>query len=84
MSLRTFPLLVLITATWLLIFVGSYVIFKIIVPLPEIYPGFLGQILTEIIKVALSGVMTFLWLYAMWKLRNFYVHRRLLSRSEDE
>ncbi len=84
MSLRTFPLLVLITATWLLIFIGSYVIFKIIVPLPEIYPGFLGKVLTEIVKVALSGVMTFLWLYAMWKLRNFYVRRRLLSRSEDE
>ncbi len=76
--------MVLITATWLLIFIGSYVIFMIIVPLPDIYPGFFGRVLTEIIKVALSGIMTFLWLYAMWKLRNFYVHRRLLSRSEDE
>ena len=76
--------MVLITATWLLIFIGSYVIFKIIVPLPDIYPSFLGRILTEIIKVGLSGVMTFLWLYAMWKIRNFYVRRRLLSRGEDE
>jgi hypothetical protein len=68
----------------MLIFAGTYVIFEIITPLPDISPTPLGGILTSILKVGLSGAMTVLWLYTMWRLRNFYVHRRLLSRPEDE
>ncbi len=83
MSSRLTPIIVLITAVWLMIFVGSYAIFQIIVPLPDFYPGLQGRIVTSIFKASTSGLLVLFWLYLMLNLRNFYVRRRILSKPEE-
>ncbi len=84
MFTRIIPIIILISAVWLIIFAGSYAIFRVIVPLPDLYPGLQGRIITSIIKVTLSGLLVLLWLYTMLKLRNYYVVRRILAKSEEE
>lgn len=83
MSSRLLPLIALITVAWLMIFMGSYVIFRLIVPIPDITPNLGGRIFTSIFKVGTSGFIALFWLYVMLKLRNFYVRRRLLGSKKN-
>jgi hypothetical protein len=82
MILRILPIITLIFLMWVMIFAGSYAIFRIIVPLNDFYPGLEGRIVTSIFKVGTSGVLVIFWMFLMWKIRNFFVKRNLLYRSE--
>jgi len=73
----------IIAAVWLLIFAGSFIIFMLIVPLPNVLPGSAGMFLTAVLKVGLSALLTAIWIYVMLMLRNIYVRRRILSHRED-
>lgn len=84
MSSRLLPLITLITVVWLLIFIGSYAIFRLIVPLPNISNSLEGRLFTSIFKVGASGLIVTLWIYVMLKIRNIYVKRRIYSKPEEE
>jgi hypothetical protein len=66
-----------LTTTWLLLLLGVYAIFALIVPLPELWPGRTGIFATAVLKVALSALVALLWLFAMVKLRDLYAKRAL-------
>jgi len=69
----------IIGSAWLLIFLGSYIIFKLIVPI-NIFPArtdYISTFLNSLLKVVLSATLAFVWITIMIKLRDFYIKRRL-------
>lgn len=74
---RLLSLMGILGFSWILVFLGSYIIFKLIEPIPDIMPGLEGRIITSLLKVALSAAFSGLWIYIMVKLRDLYVGRRL-------
>jgi hypothetical protein len=71
----------IIGVAWLLVFVGVFVIFYLIVPI-DIFPGRTDYIFifaNSSIKVILSAILAFLWIIIMIKLRNLYIKRKLLA-----
>jgi hypothetical protein len=64
---------------WLLIFLGLYIIFYLIVPI-NIFPGrtdYVSIFLNSLLKVASSATLAFLWIIIMIKLRDLYMKRKL-------
>jgi hypothetical protein len=81
MRSRLFPLMGIIGLAWLLVFLGSYIIFYLIVPI-NIFPGkmdYISIFFNSLLKVVLSAALAFLWIIIMIKLRNLYVKRKLLA-----
>lgn len=72
------PLLGLLLTAWILVFIGSIVIFNVIVPIPQILPGRGGTVLTSVVKALLSIALVSIWLFIMIRLRDFYFKRKLL------
>lgn len=66
----TFYLLALLITAWLLILIGSIIIFKLIVPIPNLAEGREGILLTAIIKALLSTILVIIWILIFVKLRN--------------
>ncbi len=69
----------IIGLAWLLIFLGSYIIFYLIVPM-NIFPGRTDYILifsNSLLKVILSATLAFVWITIMIKLRDLYIKRML-------
>jgi hypothetical protein len=76
--------MILITAMWLIIFLGSFIIFQFIVPMPDMSTSLEGRVMTSIVKVTISGFLVFSWLYIMWILRNYLVVHRILLKPQEE
>jgi len=66
-----------------MIFIGLAFIFVLAVPLPNVFSKLIGKVAISIIQVIISGAIVITWLYIMWKLRNFYVKRKILNISKD-
>jgi hypothetical protein len=63
-------LIVLIFIAWLLIILGSVIIFKLIVPIPNITQEREGILITAIIKALLSTMLVITWVLLFIKLRD--------------
>lgn len=81
---RLLPILILIFLVWIMIFAGSFAIFRMIVPIADFYPGIEGRIVTSLFKVTTSGILVIFWMVLMWKIRNVFVKRNLLYRKDVE
>ncbi|MBI2184834.1 MAG: hypothetical protein HYU39_07750 [Thaumarchaeota archaeon] len=77
------PLMMILFATWLLILGGSVIVFKLIVPIPDLYEGRIGLIVTAILKAGASVALVLVWVWIMVNLRNLYVKRILKPVSSD-
>lgn len=69
----------IIGIAWLLVFVGVFVIFYLIVPI-DIFPGktdYISIFLNSSLTVVLSAILAFLWIIIMIRLRNLYIKRKL-------
>ena len=67
----------MVLVSWILIFLGIFFIFKIIVPIPA-FPGVIGVWLASILKASLSVVLSIFWIVIMFKMRNFLLKRKLI------
>ncbi|MCP8304098.1 MAG: hypothetical protein H3Z50_01295 [archaeon] len=79
MRSRLLPLMGIIGVAWLLVFLGSYIIFHLIVPI-DLFPGRTDYIFTffnSLLKVTLSTVLSVMWILIMIKLRDIYIKRKL-------
>lgn len=75
---RMLPLMGMLMFAWLLIILGSFLIFKVVAPLPNILPSFQGLLITAILKALLAVLLVALWLIIMVSLTKLYVKRKLL------
>ncbi len=69
----------IIGVAWLLVFLGSYIIFYLIVPI-DLFPGTKDYVLTffnSLLKVVLSIFLSIIWILIMIKLRDIYIKRKL-------
>lgn len=80
MGSRLLPLMGILLIAWLLVFLGVYIIFALIVPVRDLFPGGTGALLTSTLKVLASAALVALWLVIMVKLRDYYARRKLFSR----
>ncbi len=71
----------ILLVAWLLIFLGSFIIFKIVAPIPEFLPGYFGVLITAIIKVIISTLLVICWILIMVWLRDLYVRKKFLKKS---
>lgn len=69
----------ILLVAWLLVFLGVYIIFAVIVPMQDLYPGRTGALLTSTLKVLTSAALVGVWLAIMVKLRDYYAERKLFS-----
>lgn len=76
------PLMAILFTSWLLILAGSVIVFRIIVPVPDLFEGRIGVIFTAVLKALASVVLVLAWVWVMVKLRNLYVRRLLKPVSE--
>ncbi|MEM1525310.1 MAG: hypothetical protein QW372_02740 [Nitrososphaerales archaeon] len=81
MTYRLLPLMGILLVAWLLIFLGSFIIFKIVAPIPEFLPGYFGVLITAIIKVIISTLLVICWILIMVWLRDLYVRKKFLKKS---
>ena len=75
------PLALIVIVSWAMILLGSFVVFKLIVPIPD-SDGYAGAIASAILKALLATIMVSLWLFILVKLRDAYVGRRLPLRKQ--
>ena len=68
-------LIVIFTATWALVLVGTIIIFEFIVPFV-----FFHSLLDSILKATLSTVLVVVWLFLFVAMRNAMVRRQLHSK----
>ncbi|MCS7116986.1 MAG: hypothetical protein RMJ31_07665 [Nitrososphaerota archaeon] len=83
MKYRLLPIMGIITVAWFLIFLGSFIIFKIVAPIPEFLPGYFGVLITAIVKVILATFLVICWILIMVWLRDLYVKRKLLKKAHS-
>lgn len=72
-----YPLMGIMTVAFFLIIIEAYVIFTVVVPLPELLPGSEGVLITSAVKVAVSGILVMLWVFALWQLTKLYMKRKV-------
>jgi pilus assembly protein TadC len=73
-----FILLAIFTIAWLLVLVGSAVIFEFIVPF-----HYWGGFTDRIAKGVFATVLGLVWLYALALLRNLLVRRTIPTRNKS-
>ena len=78
MSKNMVALFLIILAAWVLIFLGSFIIFKLVVPIPD-FEGFGGAMVSAVLKALLATSLVLLWIFILIKLRDAYVKSRLLG-----
>ncbi len=71
-------------AAWLLILAGSVIVFRGIAPIPDLFEGGMGVIVTAVLKAFLAALLVLLWVWVLVKLRNMYVMRKLLSEHGSD
>ena len=74
---RLVPIILLLAAAWVLVFAGAYIVFTVIVPLDDFFPGWGGTLLTSVIKALLATGLALAWVAIMIQLRDLYARRRL-------
>lgn len=62
---------------WLLVLLGTIVIFELIVPFQ-----YFGNIFDGVLKGVFTLILAVVWLVAMVGMRDYIVRRRILSRKE--
>ncbi len=72
-----FILLAIFTIAWLLVLIGSVVIFKFILPF-----HYWGGLTDSIAKGVFATVLGLVWLYALALLRNLLVRKTIPTRNE--
>jgi hypothetical protein len=79
---RILPLVGIIGLAWVLVFLGSYIIFELIVsfePFPE--NNHIFAFLNSLLEVVFSAILVLVWIVIMIKLRNLYIKKKLSNRS---
>ncbi len=64
------------TAAWVLVLAGAVVIFEFVVPF-----SYFHNYIDSIAKGVLGTIVALLWLYAMVKMRDYFVSRKILKNG---
>jgi len=78
LGLRLLPLIGIISVAWILVFLGSYIIFHLIVYI-DLFPRkteYIFILINSLLKVALSAFLSLIWIVIMIKLRDIYIKRK--------
>ena len=78
---RIAPLIGILLAAWVMVYVGSIVIFVYIVNLPPVTAGREGYIITNILKTVFSAALAAVWLLIIYWLTKSYLRHRLSKES---
>jgi hypothetical protein len=79
-TLKTiYPIMGIMTVALILLLILSYLIFTVVVPLPDIKPG--SILITSIVKVAVSGILVLSWVFALWQLTMLYMRRKVYKTT---
>jgi hypothetical protein len=71
-------LFAIFTIAWLLVLVGTIVIFKFIVPF-----HYWGGMYDSVTKGALTTILALVWLYTFGFLRSVFVKRNILTKKQE-
>ena len=72
-----YPIMGIMTIALILVIAEAYLIFTVVVPLPEILPGREGILITSALKVVISGILVLLWIFALWQLTMLYMRSKV-------
>jgi len=79
-TLKTiYPIMGIMTVALILLLTLSYLIFTVVVPLPDIIPG--SILITSIVKAAVSGILVLSWVFALWQLTMLYMRRKVYKTT---
>jgi len=71
----------ILAVAWIIVFLGMIIIFKFIVPMPDIILGGFGAVITAVLKALMATALGITWLLIMIWLRNMYAKRKVLRRT---
>lgn len=74
-----YPIMGIMTVALILLLVLSYIIFTIVVPLPDISGG--SVLITSILKTAFSAILVLFWIFALWQLTMLYMKRKVYKTT---
>lgn len=77
-----YPIMGIMTVALILVIAEAYLIFTVVVPLPEILPGRDGILITSAVKVVISGILVLLWIFALWQLTTLYVRSKVYAKEK--
>jgi hypothetical protein len=69
-----YPIMGIMTVALILLLVLSYLLFTVIVPLPDLLGG---SLITSLVKAGVSGVLVLFWVFVLWQLTMLYMKRRV-------
>ena len=72
-----YPIMGIMTVALILVIAEAYLIFTVVVPLPEILPGREGILITSALKVVISGILVLFWIFALWQLTMLYMRSKV-------
>ncbi len=67
-------------AAWILVLAGAVVIFQFVVPFSYFHSNFENSVA----KGGMGTIVALLWLFAMMKMRDYFVARKILKRAVKE
>ena len=76
-----YPIMGIMTAALILVIAEAYLIFTVVVPLPDILPGREGALITSGLKVIVSGILVLFWVFSLYQLTMLYVRRKVYVKS---
>jgi hypothetical protein len=71
-------LFAIFTVAWLLVLIGTIVIFEFIVPF-----HYWGGIYDSVAKAVFTTILALVWLYSLAFLRNVFVKRNILTKKQE-
>ena len=74
-----YPIMGIMTIAFILLLFLSYLIFSVVVPLPDIIPG--SILITPIVKATVSGILVLFWIFALWQLTMLYMRRKVYKTT---
>jgi hypothetical protein len=77
-----YPIMGIMTVALILVIAEAYLIFTVVVPLPEILPGRDGILITSAVKVVISGILVLLWIFVLWQLTMLYMRSKVYVKEK--
>ena len=78
-----YPIMGIMTVALILVIAEAYLIFTVVVPLPEILPGREGILITSALKVVISGILALFWIFALWQLTMLYMRSKVYVKQKS-
>ncbi|MBM3897483.1 MAG: hypothetical protein FJ358_03020 [Thaumarchaeota archaeon] len=69
-----YPIMGIMAVALILLLVLSYLLFTMIVPMPDL-PG--GILITSLVKAGVSGTLVLFWIFVLWQLTTLYMKRKV-------